>query len=58
MIRIKIMCHIRPQKKVIHEVLTLSTTCLGKHHKTKKKAPTVSPYLQYNMRITVCQVMA
>jgi hypothetical protein len=31
------MCHIRPQKKVIHEVLTLSTTCLGKHHKTKKR---------------------
>jgi hypothetical protein len=27
------MCHVRPQKKAIHEVLTFSTTRVGKHHK-------------------------
>ena len=50
------MCHSRPQKKIIQEVRTLSTTCVRKQHKTK--AATVLRYLQYSIRETVCQMMS
>jgi len=38
------MCHVRPQKKAIHEVLTFSTTRVGKHHKKRQQhsCPTYS----------------
>jgi len=35
------MCHERPQKKVIHEALTFSTTCVGKQGSNALTLPTV-----------------